>query len=165
MTSLFLLAGEYKDAADKLYELDLDEATIHDTLESLSGDLEAKAVNTVSIVRNLEALADQIKMAEKAMAERRKTYEARAARVKQYVLDSMNFAGIQKIECPLFKISIRDNPVSVVIDDEKQIPKAYLTDPVPPLPSPDKKLIAQAIKDGFDVPGAHLERGQRLDIK
>lgn len=163
--ALYELADEYKAAADALAELDLPENVIHDTLESLSGDLEAKAVNTVMLVRNLEATAEQIKAAEKAMADRRKAYESRAARIKQYVLDNMNHAGIQKIECPQFKIAIRDNPPSVVIDDEKQVPPAYFTDPPPPPKALDKKLIAQAIKDGFEVPGAHLERGQRLDIK
>jgi len=163
--TLYALAGEYKDAADKLAEMELDDQTISDTLESLSGDLEAKATNTIMLVRNLEATAEQIKAAEKAMAERRKAYEARATRIKQYVMDSMIFAGITKIECPLFKIAIRDNPPSVVIDDEKQIPQSYLTDPLPPPPAPDKKLIAQAIKDGCEVPGAHLERGQRLEVK
>jgi hypothetical protein len=159
------MAGELREAADKLAELDLDEQTVLDTLESLSGDLEAKATNTVMLVRNLESTAEQIKAAEKAMAERRKAYENRAASIRKYVMDSMIFAGIQKIECPLFKIAIRDNPASVVIDDEKQIPVAYLTDPPPPAPQPDKKLIAAALKDGFDVPGAHLERGQRLEVK
>ena len=163
--ALYELAAEYKAAADSLAELDLPENVIHDTLESLSGDLEAKAVNTIMLVRNLEATAEQIKAAEKAMAERRKAYEARAARIKQYVLDNMNHAGIQKIECPQFKISVRDNPASIVIDDEAQIPRAYMTDPAPPPPAPDKKLIAQAIKDGFTVPGAHMERGQRLEIR
>lgn len=167
MTSLTLyaLAGEFKEAADKLAELDLDEVTLKDTLESLSGDLEAKATNTIMLVRNLEATAEQIKAAEKQMAERRKAYENRASRIRQYVMDTMIFAGIQKIECPLFKIALRDNPPSCVIDDEKQIPASYMTEPAPPPPTPDKKLIAQAIKDGFEVPGAHMERGQRLEVK
>lgn len=163
--TLYAMAGEFKEAADKLAELDLDEVTLKDTLESLSGDLEAKATNTIMLVRNLEATAEQIKAAEKQMAERRKAFENRAARIRQYVMDTMIFAGIQKIECPLFKIALRDNPASVVIDDEKQIPAQYMTDPVPPAPQPDKKLIAQAIKDGFEVAGAHLERGQRLEVK
>jgi hypothetical protein len=163
--TLFQIAAEYRDAAAKLTETDLDEVTLADTLESISGDIEAKAVNVVSVVRNLEATAEQIKTAEKAMAERRKAYENRAARIRQYVMDSMIFAGIQKIECPLFKIAIRDNPASVVIDDEEQIPASYLTDPPPPVPQPDKKLIAQALKDGATVPGCHLERGQRLEVK
>ena len=163
--TLYALAGEFKEAADKLSEMDLDEVTLKDTLESLSGDLEAKATNTIMLVRNLEATAEQIKAAEKAMAERRKGYENRAARIRQYVLDNMIFAGITKIECPLFKIAIRDNPPSVVIDDDKQVPASYLTDPPPPAPQPDKKLIAQALKDGHEVAGCHLERGQRLEVR
>jgi hypothetical protein len=30
---------------------------------------------------------------------------------------------------------------------------------------PDKKLIAAALKDGFEVPGCSLVRGERVDIK
>ena len=163
--TLYAMAGEFKEAADKLAELDMDEQTIADTLESLSGDLEVKATNTVMLVRNLESAAAQIKEAEKAMADRRKALEKRAERIRQYVMDSMIFAGIQKIECPYFKIALRDNPPAVVVDNAEQIPMAYMTDPLPPPPAPDKKLIAQALKDGVDVPGCHLERGQRLEVK
>jgi hypothetical protein len=163
--TLYAMAGEFKEAADKLAELDMDEQTIADTLESLSGDLEVKATNTVMLVRNLESAAAQIKEAEKAMAERRKALEKRAERIRQYVMDSMIFAGIQKIECPYFKIALRDNPPAVVVDNAEQIPMAYMADPLPPPPAPDKKLIAQALKDGVDVPGCHLERGQRLEVK
>lgn len=163
--TLYAMAGEFKEAADKLAEMDLDEVTIRDTLESLSGDLEAKATNTIMLVRNLEATAEQIKAAEKQMADRRKAFEARAASIRQYVMDTMIFAGIQKIECPLFKIALRDNPPAVVVDSAEQIPTHYMTDPPPPAPVPDKKLIAQALKDGQEVPGCHLERGQRLEVK
>jgi outer membrane murein-binding lipoprotein Lpp len=164
-TSLYVVAAEYRAAADQLADLDLPEEVVRDTLESISGDLEAKSVNVASFVRNLEASADQIKEAEAAMAARRKAIEKRAANVRQYLLDNMIAAGITKIECPYFKLAVRDNPPSVVINEPLLIPMQYMTDPAPPPPAPDKKLIAQAIKDGFDVPGAHLARGKRLDIK
>lgn len=167
MTSLALyqIAADFRADADKLAELDLDDQTLADTLESLSGDLEVKATNTVMLARNLEAAAAQIKEAEKAMADRRKAIEKRAEGIRCYVLESMLVAGIEKIECPLFRIAVRDNPPSVQIDDERQIPAAYLADPPPPAPVPDKKLIAQALKDGFDVPGARLARGKHLEVK
>ena len=40
MTQLYIIAQEYKDAADKLADLDLDAQTIADTLEGLAGDLD-----------------------------------------------------------------------------------------------------------------------------
>lgn len=163
--SLYVLASEYRSAADQLADLDLPEEVVRDTLESISGDLEAKSVNVASFVRNLEASAEQIKEAEAAMAARRKAIEKRAANVRQYLLDNMLAAGITKIECPYFKLAVRDNPPSVVINEPSLIPDAYLTDPPPPPRAPDKALIKKAIQDGFDVPGAHLARGKRLEIK
>jgi hypothetical protein len=37
--------------------------------------------------------------------------------------------------------------------------------PEPPPAAPDKKAIAEAIKEGREVPGAMLAQGTRLDIK
>jgi hypothetical protein len=34
----------------------------------------------------------------------------------------------------------------------------------PPPPAPDKVLIGKALKDGFDVPGARLVTGNRLEV-
>lgn len=164
-TSLYVLASEYQSAASKLLESDYDEQTIADTLESLSGDLEVKATNVAMFIRNLESTAVQIKDAEKQMAERRKAIEAKADGIKRYLFDSMKRAGISKIESPYFALTIKKNPPSVVIDDASAIPAKFMVTPPPPPPTPDKALIKKAIVDGFDVPGAHLEQGERLEIK
>jgi hypothetical protein len=116
------------------------------------------------VFRNLEAMAAQIKEAEAAMAARRKSIEKRAASLKQYLHDNMEKAGIQKIECPWFVVSIKKNPASVVIDDEASIPADYLRE-IPASFQPDKSLIKQAIADGFTVPGCHIQAGTRLEIK
>lgn len=163
--NLFEIAGEYRADAQKLQDLELDEATFNDTLESIGGDLEAKAMNTAFVARNLEATAEQIKEHAKAMTERAKAMENRAARIRKYLLDGLQLAGRDAISTPFFKIKIAQNPPAVAIDDEALIPASYKTAPVPPLPAPDKKLIAAALKDGFEVPGCRLVRGTRLDIK
>lgn len=163
--SLYELAAEHRQNLEKLADLDLPADVVADTLESLGGDLEEKTQNVVAFVRNLESTAEAIKDAEQKMAERRKAIENRAASLKRYVLDAMIHNGIQKIECPLFRISIAKNPPSVEIYDERQVPVQYMTDPPPPPPQIDKKLIAQALKDGFDVPGARLAQGVRLAIR
>jgi hypothetical protein len=162
MTSLYVLANDYRDAANKLADLDLDEQTIEDTLEGMSGELEVKATNTAMLVRNLEASAAAIKEAETQMAARRKALENRAARIKDYLLSNMMVAGIQKIECPFFKLAVRENPPAVEIYEQGTIPAQYMTTPDP---VPDKKAIGAALKDGKDVPGCKLTRGVRLDIK
>jgi hypothetical protein len=165
MTSLYVLADEYRYAADKLATMELDEQSVTDTLEGLSGAMEVKATNVAMFARNLEATAQAIMEAETAMAARRKAIEARAARIRDYLKTSMEFAGITKIECPYFSLAVRENPPRVVIESEGLIPAEFMHQPEPPPPKPDKKAIADALKEGRTVLGAHLERGKRLEIK
>lgn len=62
-------------------------------------------------------------------------------------------------------ISIKATPAAVVIDDEKLIRGDLMVWPTPPPPRPDKRAIAEAIKAGETVAGAHLESGTRMEIK
>lgn len=165
MTSLYQLVDLYKKDLETLEDLDLDEQTLADTLDSLTGELEVKATNVAMFVRNLEATAAAIKDAESQMAARRKAMENRAKRVKQYLKDCMATAGISKIEHPMLALSIRKNPPSVEILDDRQIPAEYWVTPPPPEKQISKTLIMQALKSGVDVPGAKLTQSERLDIQ
>lgn len=164
-TALYLLANEYLEAAEKLNDLDLPVEVVQDTLEGLAGALEVKATNIAMFARNIEATAEAIKQAESTMSARRKALENRAQHIRDYLKANMERTGITKIESPYFKIAIRNNPPAVVIDAQSQIPEGFMRLPEPPPLVPNKKLIADAIKSGIDVPGAHLEHGTRLEIK
>jgi hypothetical protein len=163
--ALFDIAREYRDAADKLADLDLPDEVVADTLEGMSGDLEVKATNVAFFARNLEALAASIKDAEANMAARRKALENRAQRMRDYLLNCMQLAGVQKIESPYFRLAQRENPPAVVIDEPGLIPNEYMRQPEPPPPAPDKAAIKADIQRGKEVPGAHLQRGVRLEIR
>lgn len=163
--SLYQLADDFLVQSRALADMDLPDDALADTLEGLSGELEVKATNVAMFVRNLESSAEAIKSAETEMAARRRAIENRAKRIRQYLHEQMARTGITKIECPYFKLAIRDNPPAVVIDAESQIPEEFMRQPETPPPAPDKKAIAEALKAGKDVPGARLERGQRLEIK
>jgi soluble cytochrome b562 len=167
MTSLALyeIAHEHRAALEKLADLDLDEQTLADTLESIGGELQTKATNTAMVIRNLEASAAAIKEAESQMAARRKAIENRAARVKDYLLANMMVAGVQKIECPLFKLAVRENPPAVEIFEPALIPASFMKQPETPPPLPNKAEIKAAIQAGQDVPGCTLVRGIRLEIR
>lgn len=164
MSHLYELASEYRALSDKLHDSELDEQTISDTLEGAGGEIEAKATNIGFVVKNIEAEIAAMKQAEEDIAKRRKSKENHVSRIVHYLQSNMEMAGITKIESPYFVISIRNNPESVVIDSESMIPDDYIRE-VPASYYPDKKLIKQAIKDGFDVPGCHLTRTQSLQIK
>lgn len=165
MPTLFDIAAQFKADAAKLHDLDLDEATLADTLEGMTGELEAKAQNVAFVARNLEALAASIKEAETAMDARRKALENRANGLRRYIADAMDFAGVRKIECPYFALKLKANPASVDVFDLAQLPMDYMCPVLPPPPAPDKAAIKAALQAGQDVPGARLVQGQRLEIK
>lgn len=164
MTALYELAASFRAAAEQLADLDLPAEVVADTLDSISGPLDLKAQNVALFTRNLEATAAAIKEAEAGMAQRRKAIENRVASLKAYMLNSMQLAGVKKIEGPYLRIGIRDNPPAVDVFDPAQIPAEYMKTPEPPPPAPDKPAIKAAIQAGNEIPGARLTRGQRLDI-
>ena len=164
MTALYELASSYRALADQLHDLDLPEEVIADTLESEAGDLMEKGTNVAKVFRNMESMAAQIKEAEAQMAARRKAIEKRAASLKEYLKTNMEKAGISKIESPWFCISIKQNPESVQVDDEASIPRDYFKE-IPVSYQLDKTVVKQAIKDGYEVPGCHLSRSTRLEVK
>lgn len=163
MTALYVIANEYREAAMALADLDLDAQTVADTLEGLSGELEVKAQNVAFFVRNLEVTAAAIKQHETEQAARRKAIENRAESLRAYLFRCMEATGIEKIETPAIKLSFRKSS-AVAIDGVDLIPAEYMRVPEPPPPAPDKKAIADALKAGVDVPGAHLEHRRSLVI-
>lgn len=163
--SLYNIAQEHRALVARLMDTQDDQQVIADTIEAESYPLEIKAQNVAYAIKNLEATATAIKAAEKEMSDRRKSIENRAEHLREYTKTCMEVAGVSKIECPHFALSIKNNPESVDIFEPSLIPAEYMRTPEPPPPAPDKTAIKNAIKDGFEVAGAKLVSGTRLDIK
>lgn len=144
---------------------EIDPQVIVDTLESLDGELNDKAISIAQFTRNLDATAQAVREAGKAMLERAARLEKRAQSIRDYMLFQLQFAQVTKIECPWFVIQVKKNPPAVVIDDEAAIPEAFKVQPEPPPPRPDKAKIRDALKAGEEVPGARLVQSERVEVK
>jgi len=166
LPALYEIAVTYRDQAEQLADLDLPAEVIADTLESMQGELEAKSQNVIFAMRNMEVTSAAIKDAEAKLAARRKAIDNRAESLRAYVLNCMQLAGVEKITSPWFTLAQRQNPPRVVIDAIDLVPAEYMrAPPPPPPPEPDKTAILAAVKAGAEVPGTHIERGIRLDIR
>lgn len=163
--ALYQIADQYLADIEKLNDMELDEQTLADTLEGLSGELEVKATNVAMFIRNIEATAESIKQAENQMKERRKALENRAERVRQYLKDNMIRTGITKVESPYFSVSLRNNPESVDVINMEMIPAEYFDVPPPPPPVLDKMAVKKAIQSGVEIEGVRLIRNQSVLIK
>jgi len=163
MTALYLLANEYRAAAQTLANLDLDAQTVADTLEGLSGELETKAQSVGHMVRSIEADAAAMKDWARMANERASAAMARAESLREYIARCMLATGLTKIEGPGVKLSFRKSE-AVVIDGADLIPADLMRSKPAPPPEPDKSAIKHAIAAGRDVPGAHIESRQTLQI-
>lgn len=163
--TLFEIAQEYRHITDVMMDSGVDEQTLADTLEAEAWPLELKAQNCGFVIRNLAAAADAIKKAERDMAARRKAMEDRANYLLKRLQIAMEIAGVSELSCPHFAIKVKKNPPSVDVFEPGLLPAEFLRQPAPPPAEPDKEAIAQALKDGQDVPGARMVQGKRLEIK
>lgn len=167
MTALYTLTNQYLQLAEQLADADFDAQTIADTIEAsgITDELATKAQGIESVARGALAHNDAIdaEIARlKALKDRRQKV---ADGLRDYLKCEMERAGIQKIECPLFTISIAKNPVAVEIYDAPSIPDSFMRQPKTPPKVIDKKAIKDAIQSGTEISGARLSQSTRLSIK
>jgi hypothetical protein len=160
--SLYQLANEHRAMVELLMDTHEDSRIIADTVEGESYPLEQKARNMAYAIKNLEATAEAIKQAEAEMAARRKAIENRASRLREYTMTCMEIAGVKKIDCPHFALTIKSNPEAVEVYEEALIPAKFFKVPQPVL---DKTALRAAIKAGEVPTGATLVKTTRLEIK
>lgn len=133
---------------------------LQDTAEVLSGDFNSKVDACLQVVANLQAEADMLKTEIDKLAERKKSAEASAERLKQYVKQCMVSAGINKAGS--LKMATITKPRKVVqISDESSLPTQFVS----MVPKIDRRAIEVALKDGESVSGAELvdsEPGLRI---
>lgn len=109
MSSLYELTDEYKAVEEMLYDPEVDEQTVIDTLEAISGEIEDKADNYAKLIRELKADADKLAEEERRMRARRQSLESRAERLKTTLQANLEFIGKTKFKTALFSFSVSPN--------------------------------------------------------
>lgn len=165
MPNIYELSEQYKTFLDYANNaLDNDELseediqTLLDTLESVQEPLENKLENTIRYLKNLEGDIAAYKLEESRIAKKRKTAENTYDRLKQWMRDSLEINGIEKVNAGMFKVRLQANPASVNIVDVTKIPNSYK---IPQEPKVDTKALLIDLKDGLVVNGAELVTGKK----
>jgi hypothetical protein len=165
MSTLYQISDEYRAALAQVADLDLPPEVVADTVEGLQGAVTDKLAAVIAYSLELDILATGAADAAKRMQERAKALNSRVDGLRAYALRTMQLTGIGGVETDEFAAKPAKRPPSVNITDRDAIPPAYLRQPEPPAPEPDKKAIAEALKTGALVPGAELVHGWRLAVR
>lgn len=166
---LYEIAADYRDIIGLLENTDPTDAegmeSVSNAIAQVGDEFNAKAVALVHYATNICSDISAIDAEIARLTARKKSMTSRTDWLNRYLLENMQRCGISEIKHPSFTIKLRDNPEAVIIADEAAIPAEFMRVPPPPKASPDKTAIKAAIKEGKDVPGCHLERKQRVEIK
>lgn len=163
MASLYNLSIEFLQVAQQLEEMELDQETLADTLESLQIPIEEKAENVIKFAKNLEAMAEARKTEAKRLTEQAAKDAKKAERLLSYLDDAMRMLNKKKLTAGVFEVGYKKG-LEVVKVDETRLPKEYWLSQKPkPMGKPELKKL---VKDGVEIEGVTLERNpDKLTIK
>jgi hypothetical protein len=124
--------------------------------------LQAKAGNYAKVIANIQGDSDAIDAEIKRLKAMKESKDRAVTRLKDAVKNAMLVSGIDKIESPLFKLSLRrSEAVEVEVPEalpiDWQVKKVTIT--------ADKVAIKQAIKEGYAITGARIIENFSLQIK
>ncbi|QHQ61365.1 hypothetical protein Ana3638_11760 [Anaerocolumna sedimenticola] len=166
MSSLYQITESYDAVLNMLYDEEIDEQTIIDTLEAIEGEFEDKADNYAKLYKSLKYDAEVIKAEIDRLRARLNTNENRAQILKDTLEANMKQIGKTKFKTTLFSFNIQKNgglqPLRLDVLDVKDLPKAYR---IPQDPLPNNERIRELLSTQ-QVTWAHLEpRGESLRIR
>ena len=157
MATLYELTGQFLD----IYNLELDEETKLDTLDSIDWETEyeTKVENYIKVMKNIEADVEARKNEIKRLMELNKADEKKKDHLKDTLSASMILTGHERVDTPLFKVSFRKSEAVEV--DDLLLPEAYKVATW----KADKKRLKEDLKNGLEILGAELVERKNLSIR
>lgn len=169
MASLYQLTSNFLEVDNLIEEyLQAGEEDLAENLvkanQIIAKEIENKSVGFIYAFRNMDSQIDAIDAEIKRLQDLKKQVKAKDDSLKTMLESSMEALGTTKIETDLGKISIRNNPGSLKIDDMDLIPNIYKEEVITTTVKVDSSLIKKQIKAGIDIEGCHIETGTSLII-
>lgn len=131
-----------------------------DALHAVEAEASDKIEATALYLRELDAEAKAAKDEADRMIARVKSMQKRSDYLKSMLLEALHATG--KVKTARVTVSIRTTK-AVEIEEGADLPEAYTT--VKTTVTPNKVAIKQALSDGIEVPGCHLEARESVSIR
>lgn len=158
---LYQISDAIRQALD---HIELDEETGEilsaDELHAVEAEASDKIEATALYLRELDAEAKAAKDEADRMIARVKSMQKRSDYLKAMLLEALHATG--KVKTARVTVSIRTTQ-AVAVDEGANLPEAYTT--VKTTVSPNKVAIKQALLDGVEVPGCHIEERESVQIR
>lgn len=158
---LYEIAERYKNIMD--IESEIDEDTFLMALDVIEDDLKVKVDSIANLIYQNTSEAEFYAKKIDELKKAKKTIETRNKWLNGYLTEVLDDLGVKKYQTDNHVFSTRNYRASTVITNEDKLPVEYKK--VVEEIKIDKTAIYKALKDGSEVPGAHLEPNRKTVIK
>lgn len=153
--TLYNITNKFVDLMDRAQEGELTEEEYNELGNELTLELQNKSANIIGYIKNSESLLEAIKSEEKRLSEMRKAGENKLNKFMQYVKENMEKLDLKEIPTELGSLKIAKNPMSVEIENEKEVPTEFKT--IVQTIKIDKTAIKNHFKEtGEIIPGIKI---------
>lgn len=161
--NLFELGQQYQELADRE---DLDPTVLADTLDSIEDTWNSKANNIARWIESLDADVEWLMKKKRSISDELSYRKNLRANLMTYLTSAIDDRGLKEVHTDDYILRPRNYKQRTVIDDEDKIPGEYRNyAKYQGMYDIKKNDVYKALKDGKDVPGAHLEPNRNTVIK
>jgi ElaB/YqjD/DUF883 family membrane-anchored ribosome-binding protein len=163
MTTLYEIPPRYRHFYETMMELNDGEVTqdLIQVLDAIDEEFSDKVESCCKMIAEFRSRSESAAQESQRLIGKSRVHANKADRLEQYVKENMQQMGSKTIENGLFRATVCDNPISVNIYDEEEIPEKFYRKRNPVLSKVD---IKTAIESGEPVSGAELVRTTGLRI-
>ena len=145
---------------------DLDPTVLADTLDSIEDTWSDKANNIARWIESLDSDVDWLAKKKRSISDELSYRKNLRANLMTYLTSAIDDRGLKEVHTDDYILRPRNYKQRTVIDDESKIPGEYRNyAKYQGMYDVKKNDVYKALKDGKDVPGAHLEPNRSTVIK
>jgi len=161
--SLYDIRKDYEELKNMIEENfgEVDDS-LFDELMKKESDLSRKTQSYVYVINKLKKNQEYRKELKKRLTELDKRDTNLIDFLKDNLMFTMKKLELDKIETPVYKVRIQNNPPSVNITDENKIPDKYKERIIQT--KIDKKAILSDAKKGIKIDGADITQSEGIRI-
>ena len=161
--NLFELGQQYQALADRE---DLDPTVLADTLDSIDDTWNGKANNIARWIESLDSDVDWLTKKKRSISDELSYRKNLRANLMTYLTSAIDDRGLKEVHTDDYILRPRNYKQRTVIDDEDKIPGEYRNyAKYQGMYDIKKNDVYKALKDGKNVPGAHLEPNRKVMIR
>ena len=155
MVKLYEVANDYAKLSN---DDSFTQEEIQDTLDAIEGEFGDKVGNILAMIKNMQSDVEAYKAESDSLLRRARITASKIDSMKQYIVSSMESAGLKKLSAGVQSVTLRAPSKKVNIIDPEKLPielKEFET-----VIKPMTMEIKHLLNSGQEVPGAEIVTGK-----